>query len=71
MGDIITSIMESFSGVISGFTSGIRDAFTGLFYETNAAGEEVMSGLAKFGFVMLGFGAAVGIVYFILRLIRR
>ena len=71
MGEIITSITSSFSEVITSFTGGIRDAFTGLFYETSASGEQVMSGIAKFGFVMLGFGAAVGLVYLLLRMIRR
>ena len=70
MGEIITSITSSFSEVIQAFTSGIRDAFTGLIYETSASGEQVLSDFAKFGFVMMGLGAAVGIVFFIVKLIR-
>lgn len=71
MGDIISNIMSGFTDTISGFTGGIRDAFTGLIYETSAGGEQVLSNFAKFGFTLLGFGAAVGIVWFIVGLIRR
>ena len=60
MGEIITTIMSSFSETTSGFTGGIREAFTGLIYETSAGGEQVLSNFAKFGFTLLGFGAAVG-----------
>ena len=71
MGEIITTIMSGFSDTISGLTGGIRDAFTGLIYETSAGGEQVLSNFAKFGFILMGFGAAVGIVWFMVGLIRR
>ena len=71
MGDIITNIMSGFTDTIAGFTSGIRDAFTSLIYESSASGEQVLSNFSKFGFTLMGFGAAVGIVWFIVGLIRR
>ncbi len=71
MGEIITDIMSGFTGSISGLTGGIRDAFTSLIYETSASGDQVISNFAKFGFVLLGFGLAISVIFFIINLIRR
>ena len=71
MGEIITSMMQGFTDTMSGLTTGIREGFTSLIYETSAGGEQVLSNLAKFGFVIGGFGLAVSVVFVLFKLIRR
>lgn len=69
--EIIETIVGSFTGIITGFTSGITEGFSQLIYTTTTEGDKVLSDFAKFGFVFIGLGMAVGIVYFIVKLIRR
>ena len=71
MGEIITAITDSFSGIVTGLTGAIRESVTGLLFETGTDGARVLSDFAKFGFTILGMGMAVGAVYMIVRLIKR
>ncbi|MBQ7226550.1 MAG: hypothetical protein IJX02_08145 [Clostridia bacterium] len=71
MGEIISDIMSAFTETISGYTSGFSQAFTNLIYTSGADGERVLSDFAKFGFVFLGFGAAIGVIGLIVGIIRR
>ena len=69
MNDIITTIVEGFQGIITGFTGGITSGVSSLLFE--GTGESrVLTDFAKFGFTFLGLGMAVGIVYFIVRMVR-
>ncbi|MGM9645947.1 MAG: hypothetical protein ACI3XS_04605 [Eubacteriales bacterium] len=69
MGEIITAITSSFSGIITGLTTAIKDGVTGLLFDT-VGEQQVLSSFAKFGFTILGLGIAVGVVWTVVRLIR-
>ena len=71
MSEIFSTFIEGFTTIIGGFTGGIREAATQLIFETGADGARVLSDFAKFGFAIAGLGAAIGIVYMIVRLVRR
>lgn len=69
MGEIITSITEAFSGIVTGLTSAIRDSVNGLIFE-GTGDTQTLSGFAKFAFTLMGLGMAVGVVYLIVRWVR-
>lgn len=69
MNEIITSITNAFSGIVTGLTGAIRDAVQGLLFETNGD-TQTLSGFAKFAFTLMGLGMAVGVVYLIVRWVR-
>lgn len=71
MGDIVTSIFSTFTQVISSLSSGIKSAFEAIIYEDASVATPVLSGIAKFGFTMLGIALATGLVYAAVRLIKR
>ena len=71
MGELITTIFESFSTVIEGLAGGLKVAFTNLIYVDPAATDPAFSPLVLFVFTMLGLGIATGILYKIFDLIRR
>lgn len=70
MTQVVTNIFSGFSETISGLAGGFKEGFTNLFYVDPSATELVVSDLAQFGFIMLGVGMAIGIVYGLLRLIK-
>lgn len=68
--EIIETIVAAFTGIISGFTDGISTATSNLLFVTSAEGERVLTDFAKFGLTFIGLGMAIGIVYFVVGLIR-
>ena len=69
MSELITTIFDSFTTVITGLADGLNTAFTNLLYvggDTSAG----FSPLVLFLFTMLGLGLASGILYKIFGLIR-
>lgn len=71
MGGLITKMFESFTDVIEGITAGIKGAFENILYVDPAAATPELSSFAIFGFVMMGLALALGLVYFVVNLIRR
>lgn len=71
MSDVITSIFSSFTDTISGLGQGIKNAFLQIFYVDPTASDLVVSDVAKFGFLMLGFAMATGLVMGAVRMLRR
>ena len=69
--DLIQNIFASFTSVISGLTGGIKSAFSHFIYEDPAAETLQVSGIAQFIFIMLGVSMAIGLVYFIMRLVKK
>lgn len=71
MGQLVTTMFDSFNESITGLAQGIKDMFMWLIYEDpTATGSLVLSDFAKFGFVMAGLSMACGLGYFIIRKIR-
>lgn len=70
MNEVITSMFSGFGETIKGMAGGFKDGFMNLFYVDPKASELVVSDLAQFGFILLGVGMAIGIVYGLLRLIK-
>lgn len=70
MDQVVTSMFSGFSTCIKGMAGGLKDGFLNLFYVDPTAEQLVVSDLAQFGFIMLGVGMAIGIVYGLLRLIK-
>lgn len=70
MGELITTMFESFGTTITGISGGVKDMFLNLLYENPEAEVLVLSDFAKFGFVMAGLSMALGLGYFIIRKIR-
>lgn len=71
MGGLVTEIFSSFNDVISGLIGGMKTAFGQFLYVDPAAEAKVIGDLPKFLFLMLGVGLATGIVYGIIRLVKR
>lgn len=70
MTSLITELFSAFTSTITGLAGGIKDAFMNILYVDPSASTLVISDLAKFGFIMLGFSLAIGLVYGAIRLIR-
>ena len=70
MTDLIESIFESFTTVITGLGSGLKEAFSNIIYVDPAAASPVFSPLVIFIFVMAGLGLATGIFFKIFGMIR-
>lgn len=70
---MITQIVEiitgAFTGLMTAVTGAIGTGFNALIYSDPSTKE--LSALAEFGFVFLGIGAAFGVVWLVVRLIRR
>lgn len=71
MGSLVTEIFTGFSDVIKGLIGGMKTAFAEFLYVDPAATEKVIGDLPKFLFLMFGCGLATGIVYTIVRLVKR
>lgn len=69
MGEIITSITDAFSGIISGLSDAIKNAVSTLIFDT-IGDVQTISNFAKFAFTLMGLGMAVGVVYLIVRWVR-
>lgn len=69
MGEIITSITDAFSGIISGLSDAIKNAVTTLLYDSEGSSTS-LSTFAKFAFTLMGLGMAIGVVYLIVRWVR-
>ena len=69
MGEIITSITDAFSGIITGLSDAIKSAVSALIFDTNG-NTQTISNFAKFAFTLMGLGMAVGVVYLIVRWVR-
>ncbi len=70
MSELITELFSSFSTVITGLASGIKEAFTNLIYVDASAAEPAFSPLVLFIFTMAGIGLATGILYKIFGMVR-
>ena len=68
MGELISTIFESFTTVITGLSTGLQSAFTSLIYANGESG--TFSPLVLFLFTMAGVGLAAGILYKIFGLIK-
>lgn len=71
MGELISELFSGFTTAIEGLGEGIKSAFMQLLYADPTAETLVLYDVAKFGFVMIGLSMAIGLVYFMFRLIRR
>lgn len=63
MSSLIESIFESFSTVIKGLASGLKEAFNHVLYVDPSASSPVFSPLVLFLFTLAGLGLATGILY--------
>ena len=70
MGGLIEEIFSSFSTVIEGLSSGLKDAFGNLIYVDPAATDPTFSPLILFLFTMAGVALASGILYKIFGLVK-
>ena len=70
MTDLIEAIFDSFTTVITGLGSGLKEAFSNIIYVDPAATSPVFSPLVIFIFVMSGLGLATGVFYKIFGVIR-
>lgn len=66
MTDIVSTIVSAFTAWITGLTGGITSAFTQLFIKGDGLSE-----LGVFLLTFLGIGVATGLVYLVLRMIRK
>lgn len=71
MGEIVTTIFSSVSGVITGMTDAIKTAASSLIWQDPSASSKVLSDVMQFGLVFLGIGVATSIGYMVFQLIRR
>lgn len=71
MSDLITTLFSSFTEAIKGMGDGIKNAFLNILYVNPSAEQLVVSDFAKFVFMTLGLGMAIGLIYGAVRLIRR
>ena len=68
--DLIEDTFSSFSIVIKGLASGLKEAFLELIYVDAAATDPAFSPLVIFVFVMAGLGLATGILYKIFGMVQ-
>lgn len=70
MGDLITQMFSSFSTVITGLATGIKDAAANLIYVDPAAEQKVLSDVIQFIFIIAGLSIAMTVFFMVFRLIR-
>lgn len=70
MGELITQMFSSFSTVITGLSTGIKDAAANLIYVDPAAEQKVLSDLIQFIFIIAGLSIAMTVFFIVFRLIR-
>lgn len=71
MNALLTNLFDGFTSSISNIASGLKTAFGNIIYVDPAASTPVVSDIAKFGFIMLGFGMAIGVVRLVTHIIAR
>jgi hypothetical protein len=65
--EIISNITGAFSELMTSMTSAIGDGFSALLLTDDGK----LSNLAQFGLVFIGVGLAIGLVWFVVGLIRK
>lgn len=70
MGELITQMFSSFSTVITGLATGIKDAAANLIYVDPAAEQKVLSDVIQFIFIIAGLSIAMTVFFMVFRLIR-
>ncbi len=70
MTELITAIFSTFTTVIKGLASGLKEAFSQLLYVDPSASDPVFSPMVLFIFTLAGLGLATGILYKMFGLIK-
>lgn len=70
MTELITLIFSTFTTVIKGLASGLKEAFSQLLYVDPSASDPVFSPMVLFIFTLAGLGLATGILYKMFGLIK-
>lgn len=70
MTDLVEQLFSSFTIVVKGLASGLKEAFANLIYVDPSADSPVFSPLVIFIFVMAGLGVATAIFYKIFGVIQ-
>lgn len=70
MGEMVSTIFESFNDVIVGLADGIKTAFVNILYQDPEAAEKVISDPVKFALIFAGVALASGLVMGAFRWIR-
>lgn len=70
MGELITQMFSSFSTVITGLATGIKDAAANLIYVDPNAEQKVLSDVIQFIFIIAGLSIAMTVFFMVFRLIR-
>ena len=68
---IISNITGAFTEIMSSMTSAIASGFDSLIWTETAEGVRELSSVAQFGLCFIGLGLAVGLVWFVVGLIRK
>lgn len=72
---MVTEIINSITGAITGFTKAIpaalKDGFSNLIYENPEATEKTLSGFAQFGLIFMGISMVCGLTYLVINMVRR
>lgn len=74
MNDIISTIMDALKEVGTGLIEFIKEGVSSALFDTVGTGDtatQVLSDFAKFGFVMAGLSLGLGLLYFVVNLVRR
>lgn len=70
MGEMVSTIFSSFSEVITGLATGIKDAFGAILWQDPTASEKAISDPVKFALIFGGVALASGLVMGAFRWIR-
>lgn len=70
MGELITQMFSSFSTVITGLATGIKDAAANLIYVDPNSEQKVLSDVIQFIFIIAGLSIAMTVFFMVFRLIR-
>ena len=68
--NIIESITGAFGSLMTSMISTLTDGFDALVWTTNADGARELSSLASYGLCFIGVGLAVGLVWFVIGLLK-
>ncbi len=71
MNELITQLFSTMQEAITGFITAFKDGFLNLIYVDPAAANPEISPLALFGFIMIGLGLGITVVWTIINLVRR
>ena len=70
MGEMITTIFQSFNDVITNLAGGIKSAFENILYADPSAADKVISDPVKFALIFAGVALASGLVMGALHIIQ-